>query len=62
MLNNVSIISSHPPCTDGNTLFSKVLLTDLYDQLGIRYQCLQFWKLIILIVVSDRISVTWVPL
>ena len=44
----VSVISSDPSCTDGNARFTTVPFKALSDQVWIRYQCLQFRKLIIL--------------
>ena len=46
-----SLNSSDPPCKDDNARFTTVPLKALSDQVyRIRYQCLKFQKLIILIV------------
>ena len=42
MKGDVSVISSDPPCKDGNAWFTTVLLKALSDQVWIKYQCLNF--------------------
>ena len=41
-----SVISSDPPCKDGNTWFTMVPLKDLSDQVWIRTSCICLWKLL----------------